>query len=113
MDGYVCSSTRGRSVEGLTLVTGILSVTVGDAGDCVVVLAWVTTGAKLVTGADVVVSVIDSGVVVRPDSVVCSVYPVVVVSEEILVVVVSLETVVIFSVYMVVCCVVIVVSVLV
>lgn len=112
-------------MEWLTLVTGMLLVTVGEAGGTGVVLAvWVTTAAKLATEADVVVPVTDGSVAERPDSVVCSINPdvysvvdavVCVVATGILVVVVvvSVEAVVNFSVGMVVRCVVSVFSVVV
>lgn len=112
-------------MERLTLVTGMLLVTVGEAGGTGVVLAvWVTTDAKLATEADVVVPVTDGSVAERPDSVVCSINPdvysvvdavVCVVATGILVVVVvvSVEAVVSFSVGVVVRCVVSVFSVVV
>lgn len=99
----VGSSTRRRTVERLTLVTGMLLVTVGGAG--VVLAVWVTTDARLATDADVVVPVTDGSVVVRLDSVnpdVCSlVVSVVCVVATGVLVVVSVEAVVILSVGMV------------
>ncbi len=104
----VYSSTKGRSVEALALVTGLLSVTVEEVGGCVEMVVWVKTDATLGTG---VVPIDDSSVVVRPVSVVYSVNPkvylvmsglcvgsVLEVATGILEVVVSVETVVTLSV---------------
>lgn len=100
----VYSSTRGRSVEALALVTGLLSVTAEEVADCVEMVVWVTTDATPGTG---VVPDDVGNVVVGPDSVVYSVNPkvsglcvgsVLEVATGILEVVVSVKTVVTLSV---------------
>lgn len=57
----VCSSTRGRSVEAVALVMGLLSVTVEEVGGCVEMVVCVATDATVGSG---VVPVDDCSVVV-------------------------------------------------